>query len=85
MRTSNKCCAWWRSGSGCRVCWPKKMEDLRRSGKQVAVSIGSENEMKELQNVSIVSSAYRVGDKTVGMLGHYRPQTYAVHQNNVFG
>ena len=52
----------------------EKMEDLRRSGKQVAVSIGSENEMKELQNVSIVSSAYRVGDKTVGMLGIIGPK-----------
>ena len=63
----------------------EKMEDLRRSGKQVAVSIGSENEMKELQNVSIVSSAYRVGGQNGGHAGHYRPQTYAVHQNNVFG
>ena len=52
----------------------EKMEDLRRSGKQVAVSIGSENELKELQNVSIVSSAYRVGDKTVGMLGIIGPK-----------
>lgn len=52
----------------------EKMEDLRRSGKQVAVSIGSENEIKELQNVSIVSSAYRVGDKTVGMLGIIGPK-----------
>ncbi len=52
----------------------EKMEDLRRSGKQVAVSIGSENEMKELQNVSIVSSAYRVGDRTIGMLGIIGPK-----------
>lgn len=52
----------------------EKMEDLRRSGKQVTVSIGSENELAELQNVSIVSSAYRVGDKTVGMLGIIGPK-----------
>ncbi len=52
----------------------EKMEDLRRSGKEVAVSIGSENEMKELQNVSIVSSAYRVGDRTVGMVGIIGPK-----------
>ena len=52
----------------------EKMDDLRRSGKEVAVSIGSENELKELQNVSIVSSAYRVGDKTVGMLGIIGPK-----------
>lgn len=52
----------------------EKMNDLRRSGKEVAVSIGSENEIKELQNVSIVSSAYRVGDKTVGMVGIIGPK-----------
>lgn len=52
----------------------EKMDDLRRSGKEVTVSIGSENELKELQNVSIVSSAYRVGDKTVGMLGIIGPK-----------
>ncbi len=52
----------------------EKMDDLRRSGKDVAVSIGSENEIKELKNVSIVSSAYRVGDKTVGMLGIIGPK-----------
>lgn len=52
----------------------EKMADLRRSGKEVTVSIGSENEIKELQNVSIVSSAYRVGDKTVGMLGIIGPK-----------
>lgn len=52
----------------------EKMDDLRRSGKDVAVTIGSENEIKELQNVSIVSSAYRVGDRTVGMLGIIGPK-----------
>ena len=52
----------------------EKMDDLRRSGKDVAVSIGSENEIKELKNVSIVSSAYRVGDRTVGMLGIIGPK-----------
>lgn len=52
----------------------EKMADLRRSGKDITVSIGSENEIKELQNVSIVSSAYRVGDKTVGMLGIIGPK-----------
>lgn len=52
----------------------EKMDDLRRSGKEVAVSIGSENEIQELKNVSIVSSAYRVGDKTVGMVGIIGPK-----------
>lgn len=52
----------------------EKMDDLRRSGKEVAVSIGSENEIKEFKNVSIVSSAYRVGDKTVGMVGIIGPK-----------
>ena len=52
----------------------EKMDDLRRSGKDVSVSIVSENEIKELQNVSIVSSAYRVGDKTVGMVGIIGPK-----------
>ena len=52
----------------------EKMDDLRRSGKEVAVSIGSENEIKELKNVSIVSSTYRAGDRTVGMLGIIGPK-----------
>lgn len=52
----------------------EKMDDMRRSGKDVAVSIGSENELQELKNVSIVSSAYRVGDRTVGMLGIIGPK-----------
>jgi len=52
----------------------EKMNDMCRSGKEVAVSIGSENELQELKNVSIVSSAYRVGDRTVGMLGIIGPK-----------
>lgn len=52
----------------------EKMTDLQKSGKDVNVSIGSENALIELKNVSIVSSAYRVGDKTVGVLGIIGPK-----------
>lgn len=52
----------------------EKMTDMQKSDKKVNVSIGSENELSEMKNLSIVSSAYRVGDKTVGMLGIIGPK-----------
>lgn len=52
----------------------EKMTDLEKSNKKLNVSIGSENELKELKNLSIVSTACRVGDKTVGMLGIIGPK-----------
>lgn len=52
----------------------EKMTDLQRSHRKVDVCIGSENEMTEMKNLSIVSSACRVGDKTVGMLGIIGPK-----------
>ncbi len=52
----------------------EKMTDMQKSNQKLNVSIGSENELKELKNLSIVSSAYQVGDKTVGMLGIIGPK-----------
>ena len=52
----------------------RKMADLQNSNKRVNVTIGSENAMEELKNLSIVSTACRVGDKTIGMLGIIGPK-----------
>ena len=52
----------------------EKMTDMEKSKQKLNVSIGSENELKELKNLSIVSTACRVGDKTVGMLGIIGPK-----------
>ncbi len=52
----------------------EKMTDMEKSNQKMNVSIGSENEMKELKNLSIVSTACRVGDKTVGMIGIIGPK-----------
>ena len=52
----------------------RKMADLQNSDKRVNVTIGSENAMEELKNLSIVSTACRVGDKTIGMLGIIGPK-----------
>ena len=52
----------------------EKMSEMDRSQKRLNVSIGSENTIKELKNLSIVSTACRVGDKTVGMLGIIGPK-----------
>lgn len=51
-----------------------KLAELDKNEKRVDVSIGSENETPELKNLSIVSTACRVGDKTVGMLGIIGPK-----------
>lgn len=39
------------------------------SRKSVDVTIGSENNIKEFKNFSLVSSSYRINNKTVGMIG----------------
>lgn len=52
----------------------EKMTDLEKSNKKLNVSIGSENALSELKNLSIVSTTCRVGDKTVGMVGIIGPK-----------
>lgn len=52
----------------------EKMTDMEKSNQKLSVSIGSENELKELKNLSIITTACRVGDKTVGMLGIIGPK-----------
>jgi heat-inducible transcriptional repressor len=42
--------------------------------RKVQISIGSENEMEELKDLSIVTSSYRCGDKLVGLLGIMGPK-----------
>lgn len=52
----------------------EKMSHMEKSHKKMSVSIGSENELKELKNLSIVSTACKVGDRTIGMLGIIGPK-----------
>ena len=52
----------------------EKMTGMEKANQKLNVSIGSENELKELKNLSIVSTACKVGDKTVGMLGIIGPK-----------
>jgi heat-inducible transcriptional repressor len=52
----------------------EKMHTLQHSGNKMSVSIGAENEIKEFKNLSVVSSAYKVGDKTIGMVGIIGPK-----------
>lgn len=54
----------------------EKMLELKQKGVsgKVTVSIGSENDMAELKDLSIVTSAYEAGDKTVGLLGIVGPK-----------
>ena len=40
-----------------------------KTGHAVDVTIGSENNIKEFKNFSLVSTSYRINDKTVGMIG----------------
>ncbi|MCX5783516.1 MAG: heat-inducible transcriptional repressor HrcA [Elusimicrobia bacterium] len=49
-------------------------EKLKHDTQKVTVSIGSENEMRELRNLSIVTSTYKLGDRAVGMLGILGPR-----------
>jgi heat shock gene repressor HrcA len=53
----------------------EKMQELQSNKDlKVSVSIGEENELSELKNLSIITSAYKVGDKTVGLLGIVGPK-----------
>lgn len=51
----------------------ERMQDLTDQ-KRISVSIGAENELSEMRNLSVVSSAYKVGEKTVGMVGIIGPK-----------
>jgi heat-inducible transcriptional repressor len=42
--------------------------------KLVRVRIGAENDLQELRNVSLVTTTYRLGDKSVGVLGILGPK-----------
>ena len=54
----------------------EKMREMQQSGApgKITVSIGSENELAEFKNLSIVTSAYKAGDKTLGILGIVGPK-----------
>jgi len=53
----------------------EKMRTLQQDGNnQVSVTIGAENKMQELKNLSIISSACKVGGKTVGLIGIVGPK-----------
>ena len=53
----------------------EQMQDFKNPNTdKVNITIGSENELAELKNLSIVSSAYKVGDKAIGMLGIVGPK-----------
>lgn len=53
----------------------EKMQELQSNKDlKVSVSIGAENELTELKNLSIITSAYKVGDKTIGLLGIVGPK-----------
>lgn len=43
------------------------------SSKDVKISIGKENRFKNIQECSLVTSNYRIGDRTVGILGLLGP------------
>lgn len=42
--------------------------------KNLSVSIGKENEFKEIKDYSIIKSSYKIGDKTVGTIGVIGPR-----------
>jgi len=53
----------------------EKMQEMKNNKeKKVSVSIGSENELSELRNLSIITSSYKVGDRTIGLLGIVGPK-----------
>lgn len=53
----------------------EKMQELQNNKDlKVSVSIGAENELTELKNLSIITSAYKAGDKTIGLLGIVGPK-----------
>lgn len=53
----------------------EKMHQLEaEAGTKVDVSIGTENELKELKDLSIISSACKVDGKTIGLIGIVGPK-----------
>lgn len=53
----------------------EKMQQLQgEAGNKVDVSIGAENELSELKDLSIISSACKVGGKTIGLIGIVGPK-----------
>ncbi len=52
----------------------EKMKQIELNNNKINVSIGEENHLSELRNLSIITSAYKVGDKTVGILGIVGPK-----------
>ncbi len=53
----------------------EKMQQLEaESANKIDVSIGSENELSELKDLSIISSACKVGGKTIGLIGIVGPK-----------
>lgn len=52
----------------------EKMKQLESNNNRINVSIGEENHLSELRNLSIITTAYKVGDKTVGILGILGPK-----------
>jgi heat-inducible transcriptional repressor len=54
----------------------EKMREMQKKAgaKNISVSIGAENEMAGLKDLSVITSAYKLGDKTVGILGIVGPK-----------
>ncbi len=52
----------------------EKMKQLSAAKNNISVSIGAENKITELRNLSIITTAYKVGEKTVGILGIVGPK-----------
>jgi heat-inducible transcriptional repressor len=54
----------------------EKMQELQKSGggRSVSVSIGAENEMAELKDLSVITSVYKAEDRAVGILGIVGPK-----------
>ena len=53
----------------------EKMREMQKAGQgKISVSIGAENEISELKNLSVITSAYKAGDRTVGILGIVGPK-----------
>lgn len=53
----------------------EKMQQLEsEGGRRIDVSIGSENELSELKDLTIISSPCKVGGKTIGLIGIVGPK-----------
>jgi len=49
-------------------------KEIKSPSSRISVTIGAENEIKELHNLSMVSCTYRIGKKTLGLLGILGPR-----------